>query len=155
MYVVCTICVFQPSLHSELRTSTMAETAEVNATVSVSDVLVDDKPESKDAGSEVATANGSQPTSEENTFVAPADKYWTVDRDGAVKLRVGTTEYDKDTPITVHELFKRIVEKAGDHFALAVKRNDQWQKWTYAQYMQDCRTAGKGFIKVMIFKENL
>ena len=145
------VFVYFRSSRRKLHTSNkMAETAEVNAAVSVSDVLVDDKPKSKDAGGEIATANGSQPTKsgEENPFLAPADKFWSVDRDGAVKLRVGTTEYDKDTPITVHEVFQQIVEKAGNYVALAVKRNDQWQKWTYVQYMEDCRTAAKGFIKV-------
>ena len=95
----------------------MAETAEVK----------DDKPKSKDAEGEIATANGSQPTiksSEENPFLAPADKFWSVDRDGAVKLRVGTTEYDKDTPITVHEVFRQIVEKAGNYVAPCSKT--QW-----------------------------
>ncbi|CAB3984774.1 long-chain-fatty-acid-- ligase ACSBG2-like isoform X2 [Paramuricea clavata] len=129
----------------------MAETAEVNASVSVSDILIDSKSESKEIGGEIATENGSKPaTSSEGTpdKFAPAEKYWTTARDGAVKLRVGTTEHDNDTPITVHESFKRTVEKAGDYTALAVKRDEQWIKWTYAQYMEDCRTAAKGFIKL-------
>ena len=127
----------------------MAETADVNATVSVSDVLVDSKSASKESGGE----NGSKPKAsseigQEDDFLAPAETYWTVARDGAVKLRVGTSEYDKVSPITVHEMFKRTVEKAGDLVALGVKRNDQWQKWTYSQYMEDCRTVAKGFIKL-------
>ena len=124
----------------------MAESAEVNATVSVSDVLIDSKSETKEIGPE----NGSKPTasSEEPQLIAPAENYWTVARDGAVKLRVGTTEHDKFSPITVYEMFKQTVEKAGDSVALAVKRNDEWQKWTCTRYMQECRIAAKGFIKV-------
>ena len=130
----------------------MAETAEVNATVSVSDVLIDNKPENKNIEGEITAENGTKPTASsempEEKFIAPADEYWTVARDGAVKLRVGTTKYDNHTPITVHELFKQTVEKAGNCVALAVKRNNEWQKWTYTQYMEDCITAAKGFIKV-------
>ena len=126
----------------------MAETTEVNATVSVSDVLIDSKSASKESGGE----NGSKPKASsevgQDDFLAPAEMYWTVARDGAVKLRVGTSQHDKVSPITVHEMFKRTVEKAGDLVALAVKRNDQWQKWTYSQYMEDCRAVAKGFIKV-------
>ena len=127
----------------------MSGNLEVNAAVSVSDVLVDDKQGGKEGGSKIA--NNSQPSGSCEEFLAPADEFWTVERDGAVKLRVGTTEHDSETPITVHELFRRTVEGAGDHFALAVKRNNQWQKWTYAEYMRDCRIAAKGFIKVKGF----
>lgn len=130
----------------------MAETAEVNATVSVSDVLIDSKSDSKEIGKETANKNGSRPVaSSQDEFMAAAEDYWTIHADGAVKIRVGTTEDDNSAPITVHELFKRTVEKAGDCVALAVKRNDQWQKWTYSQYMDDIRTAAKGFIKVIGF----
>ena len=30
----------------------------------------------------------------------------------------------------------------------AVKRNGEWVRWTYAQYMADVRTAAKAFISV-------
>ncbi|XP_028411292.1 long-chain-fatty-acid--CoA ligase ACSBG2-like [Dendronephthya gigantea] len=129
----------------------MAETAEVTATVSVSDVLIDSKSDSKEINNDPAKENGSKPvasSSSEGEFLAPAEEYWTTDADGAVKIRVGTTEHDNTTPITVYDLFKRTAEKAGDCVALAVKRNDQWQKWTYSQYMADIRTAAKGFIKL-------
>ena len=126
----------------------MAETTEVNATVSISDVLIDNNSETKESGGE----NGSKPTAssegQEDGCIVPAETYWTTARDGAVKLRVGTSEHDKSSPITVYEMFKRTVEKTGNSVALAVKRDDQWQKWTYSQYMEDCRTVAKGFIKV-------
>ncbi|XP_046857270.1 long-chain-fatty-acid--CoA ligase ACSBG2-like [Xenia sp. Carnegie-2017] len=80
--------------------------------------------------------------------LAPAENFWSVSPNGAVKLRIGATKYDSDEPITVHELFKRTVEKSGIAFALAVKRDGKWEKWTYKRYMQECRTAAKGFIKL-------
>lgn len=132
----------------------MAENGEVGVTVSVSDVLIDSKPESKATEAEISPEKRSEvvkqdePPSAEDKDLAPADQFWTTDRDGAVKLRVGTTDHDNVKPITVYELFKNTVERAGDSVALAVKRNDQWQKWTYSQYMEDCKTAAKGFIKL-------
>ena len=32
--------------------------------------------------------------------------------------------------------------------AMAVKRNDEWVKWTYAEYLEDVRTVAKAFIKL-------
>ena len=150
MLCACRICVLLYFHRNEAHTSNkMSGNLEVNAAVSVSDVLVDDKQGGKEFGREIA--NNSQPSGSSEESVAPAGEFWTVKRDGAVKLRVGSTEHDSETPITVHELFKRTVERARDYFALAVKRKDQWQKWTYDEYMRDCRIAAKGFIKVKGF----
>lgn len=88
------------------------------------------------------------PGEDMDSKLAPAENFWSVSPNGAVKLRIGATKYDSDEPITVHEVFKRTVEKSGIAFALAVKRDGEWEKWTYKRYMQECRTAAKGFIKV-------
>ena len=32
--------------------------------------------------------------------------------------------------------------------AMAVKRNDEWVKWTYAEYLEDVKTVAKAFIKL-------
>lgn len=129
----------------------MAENGEAGVTVSVSDVLIHSKPTEAEISAEKRSevVKQDEPTSADDKDLAPADKFWTTDRDGAVKIRVGITEHDNVKPITVHELFKNTVERAGDSVAFAVKRNDQWQKWTYSQYMEDCKTAAKGFIKVI------
>ena len=31
---------------------------------------------------------------------------------------------------------------------VVVCRNDEWVKWTYAQYLEDVRTVAKAFIKL-------
>ena len=32
--------------------------------------------------------------------------------------------------------------------AMAVKRNDEWVKWTYAEYLEDVTTVAKAFIRL-------
>ena len=50
--------------------------------------------------------------------VAPATSFFTTDRDGAVKLRMGTKEYQAEKPITVISVFKKTVERVPNNLAL-------------------------------------
>ena len=80
--------------------------------------------------------------------VAPATSFFTTDRDGAVKLRMGTKEYQAEKPITVISVFKKTVERVPNNLALAVKRGGSWVKWTFKQYYADVIAAAKSFIKL-------
>uniref|UniRef100_A0A8C4I7I9 Long-chain-fatty-acid--CoA ligase ACSBG1 n=1 Tax=Dicentrarchus labrax TaxID=13489 RepID=A0A8C4I7I9_DICLA len=80
------------------------------------------------------------------TPLAPAHSLWTTDANGSVRLRI--EEGCPEEPITVHQMFKASVEKYGNMYALASKKNDKWEKITFLEYYQFCRRAAKGFIKL-------
>ena len=69
--------------------------------------------------------------------VLSAEKYDTTEADGCVKLRIGGDELaaDGDKPISVPGLLIKAADEAPDVLALATKRDDKWQKWTYKQYL--------------------
>lgn len=79
---------------------------------------------------------------------APAESTWTVEPDGAVKLLLGSTKSASRTPRTVVQCLQRAVRTAPNRTALAVKRNNEWVKWTYTEYYEHVRSAAKSFIKV-------
>ncbi|XP_076465017.1 LOW QUALITY PROTEIN: long-chain-fatty-acid--CoA ligase ACSBG2-like [Babylonia areolata] len=78
----------------------------------------------------------------------PSDVMWTTKRDGAVKLRTSGNGVSAEKPITVVTLVKNTVSRLPNGIAMAVKREGQWVKWTYSQYMADIRKAAKSFIKL-------
>ena len=80
--------------------------------------------------------------------LAPAESSWTVQANGAVKLLLGSTESTSRTPMTVVQSLQRAVKLAPTRTALAVKRNNEWVKWTYTEYYDAVRSAAKSFIKV-------
>ena len=45
-------------------------------------------------------------------------------------------------------MLNNTAKRCPDQVAMAVKRNDEWIKWTYAQYLEDVRTVAKAFIKL-------
>lgn len=80
--------------------------------------------------------------------LAPAEATWTVQADSPVKLSLGSTESTSRTPVTVVQSIQRSVRLAPTRTALAVKRNNEWVKWTYSEYYESVRAAAKSFIKV-------
>jgi long-subunit acyl-CoA synthetase (AMP-forming) len=44
--------------------------------------------------------------------------------------------------------FRNSTKIGGDHIALAVKRENNWVKWTYNEYLADVEAAAKAFIKL-------
>lgn len=78
----------------------------------------------------------------------PADLLWTTERDKPVKLRMSETGPGAETPITIHQMFQRTVDCHGNKPALRWKENGKWFALTYKEYMLQCRTAAKSFIKV-------
>ena len=45
-------------------------------------------------------------------------------------------------------MLNNTVDRCPNNIALAVKRNDEWVKWTYTQYLEDIKTVAKAFIKL-------
>ena len=85
---------------------------------------------------------------EEIVKLAPTESTWTVQAEGAVKLLLGSTGSTSRTPVTVVQSVQRAVRHAPTRTALAVKRNDEWVKWTYAEYYESIQAAAKSFLKV-------
>lgn len=81
-----------------------------------------------------------------STPLAPAHSLWTADARGSVKLRI--EEGCAEEAVTVHQMFKASVEKYGNNYALASKKNNKWEKITFLEYYQMCRRAAKSFLKV-------
>lgn len=79
--------------------------------------------------------------------LAPALSLWTADAKGSVRLRI--EEACLEEPVTVHQMFKASVEKYGNIYALASKKNNKWEKITFLEYYNFCRRAAKSFIKVL------
>ncbi|XP_028672029.2 long-chain-fatty-acid--CoA ligase ACSBG2 [Erpetoichthys calabaricus] len=75
-------------------------------------------------------------------------KLWTSQGDGDVKLRIRESGHAAKSPITVHQLLTRAVDKFGDYVALAAKEGEQWNTLTYKEYYQQCRAAAKSFLKL-------
>ncbi|XP_070827620.1 long-chain-fatty-acid--CoA ligase ACSBG1 [Chaetodon trifascialis] len=80
------------------------------------------------------------------TPLAPAHSLWTTDAKGSVRLR--TEEGCPEEPVTVHQMFKASVEKYGNMYALASKKNNRWEKITFLEYYQFCQRAAKSFMKL-------
>ncbi|KAM3870635.1 long-chain-fatty-acid--CoA ligase ACSBG1 [Diretmus argenteus] len=84
--------------------------------------------------------------------LAPAHSLWTTDASGSVRLRIEAA--CPEEPITVHQMFKTSVEKYGNMYALASKKNNKWEKITFSEYYQFCRRAAKSFIKLGLERFN-
>ncbi|XP_048584114.1 long-chain-fatty-acid--CoA ligase ACSBG2 isoform X2 [Nematostella vectensis] len=80
--------------------------------------------------------------------LAPANDFWTTEADGAVKIRMGESDATKGEPMTVVDLLERTVKRSPNRIAMGVKRNDQWQHWTYSEYYEEVRIAAKSFIEL-------
>jgi len=83
----------------------------------------------------------------------PATSYTSSDPKIPVKLWMPEEDEDCDeedlrTPLSVSTLLIRAAEDAPDHVALQVKREGDWVKWTYEEYLEDVKTVAKAFIKL-------
>lgn len=83
--------------------------------------------------------------------LAPAERLWSADAEGAVRLKMEEAGPAADAPRTVHQMFLETVEAFGERPAVASKKDGQWQTLTWSQYYRECRTAAKSFIKVCAF----
>ena len=69
----------------------------------------------------------------------------TWEREGAVRLRLQSSDDIK--PESIPTFVKNRCTKAGNRTALCVKKDGQWQKWSYNEYYRDIRQAAKAFIR--------
>ncbi|KAM3609225.1 uncharacterized protein V6R79_011334 [Siganus canaliculatus] len=100
----------------------------------------------KDSEENVSVGKKNSEEESAGTPLAPAHCLWTVDSKGSVKVR--TEEGCQEQPITIHQMFKSSVKKFGNMFALASKKNNEWEKITYLEYYRFCRRAARSFIKL-------
>ncbi|KAL6465440.1 hypothetical protein MHYP_G00255730 [Metynnis hypsauchen] len=80
--------------------------------------------------------------------LAPAEQYWSTEREKAVKLKMAESGPGSEPPVTVHQMFQDTVDKYGEHPALRWKKDGAWLTLTYREYQQQCRMAAKSFLKL-------
>ncbi|XP_036454558.1 long-chain-fatty-acid--CoA ligase ACSBG2-like [Colossoma macropomum] len=80
--------------------------------------------------------------------LAPAEQYWSAEREKAVKLKMAESGPGSEPPLTVHQMFQDTVDKFADHPALRWKKDGVWLTLTYTEYQQQCRMAAKSFLKL-------
>nr|XP_048283458.1 long-chain-fatty-acid--CoA ligase ACSBG2-like isoform X2 [Myodes glareolus] len=78
---------------------------------------------------------------------APGSCYWTAERDGEVKLRMGKN-VENEPPVTVPDLIMSAATKYSHYLAIGTKYKKNWQLLTYIEYYEACRRAAKAFLKV-------
>ncbi|XP_041436664.1 uncharacterized protein LOC108705086 isoform X2 [Xenopus laevis] len=81
-------------------------------------------------------------------LLAPAQTLWTVQRDGAVRLRMESSGAGSEPPLTVAQLMADAVRWFGQQVALCVREAEEWQRITYLQYGKQCRAVSKGLIRI-------
>merc|ERR1711971_1088157 len=81
--------------------------------------------------------------------ILPANSLSTTWPDGAVEIRFSDKHpLCQEKPISVWTMLNNTVKRNPNGLAMAVKRNDEWVKWTYAEYLEDVKTVAKAFIKL-------
>jgi len=81
--------------------------------------------------------------------ILPANSLSTTWPDGAVEIRFSDKHpLCQEKPISVWTMLNDTVKRNPNGIAMAVKRNDEWVKWTYAQYLEEVKTVAKAFIKL-------
>jgi len=83
----------------------------------------------------------------EETFSDP-NGYWVTDPSMEVKLRTEEKGAAAESPYTVLDMFRDIVEKHKNNPAIAIKKMGSWHHWTYEKYYSNCQTVAKAFIEV-------
>lgn len=88
--------------------------------------------------------------------LADATEYITTSRDGAVKIQFSGKEGDLTAmpARSVMQIFDTCVKKHSSRVAMKVERDGKWISWTYSEYLQEVKTAAKGFIKLGLEKHN-
>lgn len=94
------------------------------------------------------TASGTTPRPDSLSLPTKGTELWTTHRDGEVKLRMGESGLEAETPLTVNQMFTSTVQRFGNYPALGWKDGEQWKTMTYSEYYKSCRTAAKSFLKL-------
>ncbi len=74
--------------------------------------------------------------------------FWSSEPDKLVKIRFSGSGPSSERAETVTTMFEQTVVGYGEHVALAVKRQGEWQKWTYRKYQKECMCLAKAMIEV-------
>ncbi|KAF4796407.1 Long-chain-fatty-acid--CoA ligase ACSBG2 [Turdus rufiventris] len=125
-----------------------------NCEVSREDVLLNSSPRTAEPHNSEPGEDSKMETSQMNSvgpkaaFSPPGSSVWTTRRDGEVRLRMEEQGIGSEAPKTVHQLLQESVNKYGDFYALASKKNGQWTKLTYKMYYDECWKAAKSFLKL-------
>ena len=69
--------------------------------------------------------------------------------DQEAEIRMGTVGMSGEKPKTLCEVFESTVSNFPNTVALCVKREGEWKKWTYTEYIADVKRAAKSLIKVV------
>ncbi|XP_067665724.1 long-chain-fatty-acid--CoA ligase ACSBG2-like isoform X2 [Haliotis asinina] len=80
--------------------------------------------------------------------VIPTENLYAIGRADPVRLHMTERGPGAVKPITVPNLLRQAAQNLPNNTALAVKRNGQWVKWTYSQYLASVCRAAKSFIKL-------
>ncbi|MEE6522737.1 hypothetical protein FKM82_021352, partial [Ascaphus truei] len=80
--------------------------------------------------------------------LAPAERLWTVQRDGVVRLRLEGAGPASAPPLTVPQLLTGAVRRFGQNVALCGRRAGPWHRITYLQYEQQSRAVARGLLKL-------
>lgn len=83
--------------------------------------------------------------------VAPASNLWTTEKSSATKLRMEDFGLGANTPLTVGQMLQLTVRNYGQRDALAYKVEDHWEKITFKQFYNRCKSAAKSFLKASVF----
>ncbi len=74
--------------------------------------------------------------------------FWSSQPDKLVKIRFSESGPSSERAETVLTMLEQTVVGYGEHVALAVKRQGEWQKWTYRKYQEDCMCLAKAMMEV-------
>lgn len=85
--------------------------------------------------------------------ILDADSYSTTKADGCIKLRMDVSDNDLSQlePISVPGLLQKAAKESPDVTALTVKRDDQWIKWTYKEYLDGKLIPQRNYCLELIF----
>ena len=106
------------------------------------------------AGTETSIASDGKNAGPDQIF--EASSYVTSDINGFVKLRLEDDTAGKNDypPVSLPTLLIDAAKKSPNHFALGVKRDEKWVKWTYSEYLKGkCDKASTMLIIVNLYQE--
>lgn len=94
-------------------------------------------------------------SAEVTSKVREATSFKTADRDGSVKIRMGTEGITALEPLTLPHILYRTAKNYPDVVALKQKdENNVWHSVNYRQYRENVLKAAKAFIKLGLEPKN-
>jgi long-chain-fatty-acid--CoA ligase ACSBG len=72
--------------------------------------------------------------------------YWTDDPSVELPIRLGSSPPANAQPVTLVDAITASVEKHASRPALRVKRGGKWLEWTYSEYFETSKRAGRALL---------